>query len=505
MASSNVKKKKPTSVTRKKTTKRPTTRAKSNYKPKHVSIYNKSIENIKKNVSTRVIETKEVENKQSIDDLYVPFQMNKKPEPVQKQQEVIKKVQITNTNKVPKKTKRLKFKSKHAFYAFVLLVLVVFLLSCFVYKSFFKSSNKNEENIENNEVVEEVEEKEPEDVIEENELSLIMVGDCLIHGSIYNDAKEGNTYNFYKMLDKIKPIISSYDLAYYNQESILGGTELGLQTYPRFNSPQEVGDAMLDAGFNIVTFANNHSLDMGEKGILASQEYWDKKEAQGIMTAGSYTSYEDREKEIIMEKNGITYTILSYTTTLNGLSIPSGKDYLVNYYDAEQVKKDVERLRDKVDLLMVAMHWGEEYTHTPNEKQKEIAAYLASLGVDIVIGHHPHVIQPIDFIGNTMVIYSLGNFIASQKGEIAKHTGLMASVKVHKKTVNGKSSISLEEPTAQLEYVYSVPVSANSRKNYKLYSYEELNDSLLKGYKDYYYKFMDIITKYNKNILYKSL
>ena len=332
-----------------------------------------------------------------------------------------------------------------------------------------------------------------------------MVGDCLIHGSIYYDAKEKDTYNFYKMFNKIKPIISRYDLAYYNQESILGGTELGLQTYPRFNSPQEVGDAMIDAGFNIVTFANNHSLDMGEKGILASQEYWDKKEKEGIMTAGSYTSFEDREKEIIMEKNGITYTILSYTTTLNGLSIPSGKEYLVNYYNAEQVKKDVERLRDKVDLLMVAMHWGEEYTHNPNEKQKEIAEYLASLGVDIIIGHHPHVIQPIDFIGKTMVIYSLGNFIASQKGEIAKHTGLMASVKVHKKTVNGKSSIELLEPTAQLEYVYSVAVSSNSRKNYKLYSYEDLNDDLLKGYKDYYNKFMDIVTKYNKNILYKSL
>ena len=154
---------------------------------------------------------------------------------------------------------------------------------------------------------------------------------------------------------------------------------------------------------------------------------------------------------------------------------------------------------------MVAMHWGEEYTHTPNEKQKEIAAYLASLGVDIVIGHHPHVIQPIDFIGNTMVIYSLGNFITSQKGEIAKHTGLMASVTVHKKTVNGKSSITLENPTAELEYVYSVPVSSNSRKNYKLYSYQELNDSLLKGYKEQYNKFMGIVTKYNKNISYKSL
>jgi len=349
------------------------------------------------------------------------------------------------------------------------------------------------------------EEVKEEDEVVDNELSLIMVGDCLIHGAIYSDAREGNTYNFYKMIDLIKPIISSYDLAYYNQESILGGTSLGLQTYPRFNSPQEVGDAFLDAGFNIVTFANNHTLDMGEKGILSSLKYWDTKKSQGIMTAGSYRSFEERDTDIIMEKNGIKYTILSYTTTTNGLSRPKGKEYLVNVYNAEQVKKDIERLRDKVDLLMVAMHWGEEYTHEPIQEQKDIATYLSSLGVDIIIGSHPHVIQPIDFIGKTMVIYSLGNFIASQQGNIAKHTGLMASVTVHKKTVNGESSITLEKPTAELEYVYSVPVSSNARKNYRLYPYTMLNDNLLKDYKKHFNKYMSIVTKYNKNILYKEI
>lgn len=409
------------------------------------------------------------------------------------------------------KKKKVKFKNKYAMYSFFMLIILIVLLTYFSYDLFFNNKKENKENNDNKEEQEVVDnkneevEKPKEDVIEESELSLIMVGDCLIHGAIYLDAQEGSTYNFNKMLDRIKPIVSSYDLAYYNQESLLGGKELGLQSYPRFNSPQEIGDAMLDAGFNIVTFANNHSLDMGEKGIRSALSYWEDKKDKGIMMAGSYTSFEERDKDVIMEKNGIKYTILSYTTTTNGLPVPSGKEYLVNVYNNEQAKKDIERLRDKVDLLMVAMHWGEEYTHTPNESQKEIAKYLSDLGVDIIIGHHPHVIQPIDFIGKTMVIYSLGNFIASQKGEIAKHTGLMASVKVHKKTVNGVSSIELLEPTAELEYVYSVAVSANARKNYKLYPYSELNDSLLKGYKDYYKKFMDIVTKYNKNILYKEL
>lgn len=388
---------------------------------------------------------------------------------------------------------------KDCFIIFILIVaiVVVFGILLNLNKEEKKETPKEEKII--------VEEPKPKDEIIESKLSLIMVGDCLIHGSIYNDAKEDNTYNFYKMLDVIKPVISKYDLAYYNQESILGGTSLGLQTYPSFNSPQEVGDAFLDAGFNIVTFANNHTLDMGEKGILSALSYWDTKKNNGIMTAGSYRSFEERDTDIIKEKNGIKYTILSYTTTTNGIRVPKGKEYLVNVYDPVQVKNDIERLRDKVDLLMVAMHWGIEYDHEPSQEQKDIAAYLSSLGVDIIIGSHPHVVQPIDFIGNTMVIYSLGNFIASQQGNIAKHTGLMASITIHKKTVNGSSSITLENPTAELEYVYSVPVSSSSRKNYKLYPYDMLNESLLKDYKSHYNKFIEIVTKYNKNISYKQL
>jgi poly-gamma-glutamate synthesis protein (capsule biosynthesis protein) len=403
------------------------------------------------------------------------------------------------------KKKKMKFRNKYAMYSFFALLVLLCLLTYFSYNIFFKEkeSTDKENKEEEKNVEEKIEVKEP--VIEESELSLIMVGDCLIHGAIYLDAQEGNTYNFYKMIDKIKPIISKYDLAFYNQESLLGGTSLGLSSYPRFNAPQEVGDAFLDAGFNLVSFANNHALDMGEKGILSSLNYWKDKQEKGIMTAGSYASFEDREKDVIMEKNGIKYTLLSYTTTTNGLPVPKGKEYLVNVYNYEQAKKDIERLRDKVDLLMVAMHWGEEYTHTPVEEQKQIANELAMLGVDIIIGHHPHVIQPIDFIDNTMVIYSLGNFIASQKGAVEKHTGLMASVTVHKKTVDGKSEITLLNPTAELEYVYSIPNGSNSRYGYELYPYSELNDNLLKGYKEHFKKFMDIVTKYSDKINYKEI
>jgi len=272
--------------------------------------------------------------------------------------------------------------------------------------------------------------KETKKKDEKYELSLVMVGDNLIHSSVYNDASKNagyDGYDFKPMYTYIKDIVKKYDLAYYNQETILGGSELGLSDYPTFNSPYEVGDAMIDAGFNLVSLATNHTLDSGVKAIENSCKYWNSH-AEEVLSAGSYCSEEERNEIKIKEKNNITYTMLSYTYGTNGIAIPSGKEYLVNVwpmdYNADygvgfegyktQVKKDVEAVRNKVDLLIVAMHWGVEYTHIPTSYQKEAAEYLASLGVDIIIGAHPHVVQPVTWIDDTLVIYSLGNFISAQ-------------------------------------------------------------------------------------------
>lgn len=330
----------------------------------------------------------------------------------------------------------------------------------------------------------------------ETSLSLVAVGDALIHGGVYWDArKSGGGYDFNHMFTLVKPIIESYDLAYYNQETNLGGTSLGLSSYPLFNSPQEVGDAFMNMGFNLVSLATNHSLDYGERGLNASLAYWGKQE--GVIAAGSYVSEEARTTPRIMEKNGITYTLLSYSTLTNGLRIPSGKPYLFNLYSDEKVKADVERVRDKVDVVMVAMHWGSEYTHTPVTEEKTIAKYLASLGVDIVIGTHPHVIQPIDFIDDTMVIYSLGNFISGQIG-IERLVGLMASVTIKKTVVDGVSTITLEDPAAEL--VYTQKATAYQGARYKLYPFSKLNSSILPNYKKYYEQYMKIATNGSREI-----
>lgn len=313
----------------------------------------------------------------------------------------------------------------------------------------------------------------------DKKLSLVMVGDALIHGAIYNDAKVDGNYNFKPMLSNIKKYIKKYDLAYYNQETILGGKELGLSTYPRFNSPYEVGDAFLDAGFNLVSLANNHTLDKGKQAIINSCAYWKNK---NVYVSGSYCSMEDRNYVKIYEKNGIKYALLSYTTVTNGLKVPDGDSFYLNIYNEEQVKKDIELYRDKTDLLMVAMHFGVEYTHEAVKSQKEIANYLSSLGVDIVIGTHPHVVEPIEFINNTLVIYSLGNFISAQNG-IEKLSGLMVSADIIKSVKTNK--ITINNVKADLVYTYS-DEKKGYRGNFKVYPYSELNDNILNNYKEYY-------------------
>lgn len=331
----------------------------------------------------------------------------------------------------------------------------------------------------------------------ETSLDLVMIGDALFHSAVYADGKIGKEYNFSPMFENVKEMFEGYDLLFYNQESILGGKEIGLSTYPCFNSPYEVGDAFREMGFNLVSLANNHTLDRGEKAIINSKNYWNQYEE--VITAGSYQTKEEQDEIPIGEKNGITYALLAYTDTTNGLKTPIGKEYLVNRYNDEQVKQDIEKIRDKVDLLMVSMHFGVEYSHTPSARQRQIATYLESLGVDIIIGHHPHVVQPIEFINDTMVIYSLGNFISAQRG-IEKLTGLVASIKVTKLTQFGKSKIILENPTAELVYTSSKYASNGGRYDFKIYRYQDLTDKILPNYKTYQEKYLKIVTGNNTKI-----
>ena len=323
-----------------------------------------------------------------------------------------------------------------------------------------------------------------------NSFKMIMVGDALIHSGVYLDAKKNSVYDFKPMLELTKPITSKYDIAYYNQETILGGQSLGYSSYPRFNSPQEVGDAFLDSGFNLVSLATNHTMDKGEQGVVNSLNYWNSKE--NVVFAGQYSSFEDRNKVRIYEKNGIKYAFFSYTTWTNGLETPKGKEYLNNVYSEEKAKDDIEKVKGKVDVIMVAMHWGTEYSMSVSDDQEKIANYLSNLGVDIIIGSHPHVVEPVEYINNgkTFVIYSLGNYISDQIGN-EKLTGLMMELTINKITdLDGNSKVSVVDPKAELIYTKST-----NGKNFKVYPYPKLNNTLLPNYMNYYNEYKEVVSK----------
>ena len=379
----------------------------------------------------------------------------------------------------------------------IIILLILILLiggGVFGYKKYVNKPKKEKK----------VEEKKPVKTEKDYEFKIVMVGDALIHYGLYADAKKSDgSYDFKPMLSNLKPIISKYDLAYYNQETILGGTEMGLDSYPCFNSPQEVGDAFIDAGFDIVSLATNHTMDKGEKGVLRSVAYW--KKHPEIITSGQWSSQEERDKVRIYEKNNIKYAFFSYTMWNNGLPTPYGKDYLNNEYSQEKAKADIEKVRDQVDVVMVAMHWGTEYSLGVSYEQDRETKFLSELGVDIIIGAHPHVVEPVEYVNNgkTLVIYSLGNVISDQDGT-ERLTGLMMEATVKKHVdLEDNETVSVVDPKAELVYTYANRHTGGYNKNFKLYTYRQLNDKLLPGYKSYYNKYRQIVSSRYKELTWR--
>lgn len=420
-----------------------------------------------------------------------------------------------------RKRKR-KLKSSISVVLIIILVLFVCLFGYLLFDKYSNFDNKDSGNNSSND-----KDKEPVLSIKEEkyEASLIAVGDNLIHSSVFKDAnKHANFdgYDFKPMLTYIKDIVSNYDIGYYNQETILGGVELGLSDYPTFNSPFETGDAMLDAGFNLVSLATNHTVDRGKKAVLKSCEYW--KEKTDVLTTGSYCSLEEREEIRIAEVNNISYTMLNYTYGTNGM--PVVNDYLVNVWPTdleindpdkdikyqnykEQVKMDIEKVRDKVDVLIVAMHWGVEYTHEPTKYEKDMAEYLASLDVDIVIGTHPHVIQPVTWIDDTLVIYSLGNFISAQyqNQSTCKYykctVGLMSSLKIEKIVKGEDVTIKINNVENELIYNY---YNQSTWRGFKVIPFSNPDIvEYLPDYKNVYETYKKVVQDMDSNMVVKDL
>ena len=363
----------------------------------------------------------------------------------------------------------------------ILFLLLIFILVFIVwsFRNETRSVSVKEKQIKDKEIT-----TKQEDT---NKLSMVMVGDCLIHRFVYTDAKNSDgSYSFSKMFTEVEPLIKNHDLAFYNQESNIGGKSLGLSAYPRFNSPEEIGDDMVDLGFNLVSLANNHTMDKGEQGVINSVNYWKTK--PGVYYTGQALSEEDRESNIkIEEKNGIKYAFFAYTTVTNGLLPPSGKEYLTNIYSKEKAKADIDKVKDKVDLIIVSMHWGEEYTTNPNGNQKQIAKELSDMGVNLIIGNHAHSIQPVEMVNDTLVFYALGNFIAAQDTP-DRQTGVVVSLDINK---GEDSKVTFDNIKANLIYTYF-----KNGRNFKIYPYTKLDNNLLNNYQTYYNKYKSVLTRY---------
>lgn len=286
--------------------------------------------------------------------------------------------------------------------------LLIAIMSIFLLVGCQSSNEEQQGNVDKKPVKEDI-----------RDVSFLAVGDNLIHGAIfhYNQQADGS-YEFRHIYEPTNKYTRKADIAYINQETICGGTELGLSHYPSFNGPYEILDAVADAGFDWIAASSNHTMDAGIQGILNQLNYLNKNYPD-IKVTGSHVSKEKSEEVQVIERNGVRFGILGYTYGLNGYTIPEGKEYMIDLIDKDKIKKDVEKLKKESDVQLVSMHWGDEYSFKTNEMQEDLAQFLSDLGVDVIVGEHPHVIQPMDFVkgkdGNeTLVIYSLGNFLSAQ-------------------------------------------------------------------------------------------
>lgn len=247
---------------------------------------------------------------------------------------------------------------------------------------------------------------------------ILAVGDNIIHEEIYNQAKARSIsggYDFSFVYENLKDIISSADAALITQESVIS-SEHGVSAYPLFNSPAEIGDELSKLGFTVVNTATNHALDFGEKGLKNTLGFLKEK---GLNSIGAYESKEAANWLNIQDVNGIKVAWLGFTESLNGHSLPEDSEVSVELSDYEtHLNEMITLAKRKADIVIVCAHWGNEYETEVTQSQKDLAAKLAEWGADIIIGSHPHVIQPVEYIKNsngskTLVAYSLGNFVSA--------------------------------------------------------------------------------------------
>ena len=313
------------------------------------------------------------------------------------------------------------------FLLFILLFLIfVLCLLALIKSDFFNSTNVIQDYSVESETVEEK--------VAPINFTMTAIGDTLCHNTQYWDAYNSSTkqYDFSYVYDNIKDYTSSADITIGSLETTFAGEDRGYSNYPVFNSPDSLATGLKDIGVDVISLAGNHALDYGYSGICRTIDVLDNV---GISHLGTYKSAEDQDKILIKDVKGVKIAFINYTYGTNGLPVPSDKPYCLNLIDKDLISKQIKQAKGQnVDMIVACMHWGTEYKTSANDEQKELADFLFKSGVDIILGNHPHVLEPMEKKTITLddgstkdvfVVYALGNFTADQRAEITRDSAIL--------------------------------------------------------------------------------
>ena len=288
----------------------------------------------------------------------------------------------------------------------------------------------------------------------ETRLSFLGCGDNIVY---YGNVREaaavavagGRTYNFAPTYQLVADMIRDADISFINQETLMCGEGYEFSYYPTFNGPQDMGLDLVDLGYDVVSLANNHMLDQWGSGLEATIAFW---KSQPVLMIGGYMGEEDYTYRVL-DREGVKIAFLSYTYGTNGLVLGEGYDVVIPYLDEETVEKQVSAAHadPDVDLVFVSVHWGDEGAFEPNAEQEKYAKIMTEAGADVIIGHHPHVIEPVEWLTasdgtKTLCVYSLGNFIGEQAYDY-NMVGGMISFDIVKKGASARIEDPVFTPT----------------------------------------------------------
>lgn len=273
-------------------------------------------------------------------------------------------------------------------------------------------------------------------------LQICITGDLMCHSVQYEYARvSADSFDFNPTFSFVKAIFQKADFVIGNFETIISAEKNQYSGYPNFNSPAAYIEAISNAGFSVLTTANNHCLDQREAGILRNIAAICKN---NIQYTGTAKSVKDHDSIRVFNKNGITFALLAYSYGTNDNPIPKGKKYLVNLIDSIKIRADIQKIRNRVDFVIVCFHFGSEYKREPNKYQKNIVRVAVESGADIIIGTHPHVIQPLQYFKTNnlkhdsgLVAFSLGNFISDQRWQYSD-AGVILKIKLTKNITSGQ-------------------------------------------------------------------